>query len=103
VDFLQGIPLEGLQQDAYALAAWLSGQSGKRPLIEEVMTRTVQTVCEDQALLDLVPMLSDIGLHHLPVVDAGGKLVGMITQSDLIAGLHQTLVQRAMEGASIGP
>jgi CBS domain-containing membrane protein len=103
VDFLQGIPLEGLQQDAYALAAWLSGQSGKRPLIEEVMTRTVQTVCEDQALLDLVPMLSDIGLHHLPVVDAGGKLVGMITQSDLIAGLHQALVQRAMEGASIGP
>jgi CBS domain-containing membrane protein len=61
------------------------------------MTRTVQTVRADQALLDLVPMLSDAGLHHLPVVDAGGKLVGMITQSDLIAGLHFALLRRTME------
>jgi CBS domain-containing membrane protein len=103
VDLLKHIPIEGLQQDAHTLAVWLSGQSGNEPLVEDVMTRTVQTVREDQPLLELVPMLSDFGLHHLPVVDTGGKLAGMITQSDLIAGLHQALVQRAMEGASIGP
>ncbi|MDS4030982.1 MAG: HPP family protein [Candidatus Contendobacter sp.] len=97
VDFLKHIPIAGLRQDAHTLAVWLSGQSDLEPLIEEVMTRTVQTVREDQSLLDLVPMLSDMNLHHLPVVDAGGKLVGMITQSDLIAGLHWELVRGAMD------
>lgn len=97
VDLLKHIPIEGLQQDAHALTDWLMGRSEKKPLVEQVMTRTVQTVRADQALLDLVPMLSDAGLHHLPVVDAGGKLVGMITQSDLIAGLHFALVRRTME------
>ncbi len=61
------------------------------------MTRTVKTVREDQSLLDLVPVLSDFGFHHLPVVDASDRLVGMSTQSDLIAGLHWALVQRATE------
>ncbi|MFO1424611.1 MAG: HPP family protein [Candidatus Competibacteraceae bacterium] len=97
VDFLKHIPLEGLQRDAHALAAWLSGRSGREPLVEELMTRTVQTVREDQPLLELVPMLSDLGWHHLPVVDANGRLVGMMTQSDLIAGLHWELVRGAME------
>lgn len=97
VDLLKHIPIEGLQQDAHALTDWLMGRSEKKPLVEQVMTRTVQTVRADQALLDLVPMLSDAGLHHLPVVDAGGKLVGMITQSDLIAGLHFALLRRTME------
>lgn len=97
VDFLKHLPMEGLQRDAHALAAWLSGRSGREPLIEDVMTRTVQAVRDDQSLLDLVPMLSDFGLHHLPVVDAGGRLVGMITQSDVIAGLHWALARRTME------
>ncbi|MDG4563155.1 MAG: CBS domain-containing protein, partial [Candidatus Competibacter sp.] len=97
VDFLKHLPMEGLQRDAHALAAWLSDRSGREPLIEDVMTRTVQAVRDDQSLLDLVPMLSDFGLHHLPVVDAGGRLVGMITQSDVIAGLHWALARRTME------
>ena len=97
VDFLKHIPMEGLQRDTHTLAVWLSGQSDREPLVEDVMTGTVQTVREDQPLLDLVPMLSDFGWHHLPVVDAGGKLVGMITQSDVIAGLHWALVRRTME------
>lgn len=97
VDFLKHIPIQDLQQDAHALATWFSGQSGNEPLIEEVMTHTVRTVREDQPLLELVPLLSDLGLHHLPVVDAGGRLVGMITQSDLIAGLHWALARRTMQ------
>lgn len=97
VDLLKHIPIEGLQQDAHTLAVWLSGRSGSEPRVEDVMTRTVKTVREDQSLLDLVPVLSDFGFHHLPVVDASDRLVGMITQSDLIAGLHWALVQRATE------
>jgi len=34
-----------------------------------------------------VGAFSDGGLHHLPVADEDGRLVGMITQSDVVAAL----------------
>ncbi|MER2527407.1 MAG: CBS domain-containing protein [Candidatus Competibacter denitrificans] len=61
------------------------------------MTLSIKTVRDDQPLLDVVPLLSDAGLHHLPVVDAAGRLVGMMTQSDVIAGLRWGLARGAME------
>lgn len=96
VDFLKRIPFAGLARDTGVLAAWLAGRDGPEPLVEEVMTHSIQTVRDNQSLLDLVPLLSDAGLHHLPVVDIEGKLVGMMTQSDLIAGLQWEMVRRAV-------
>jgi CBS domain-containing membrane protein len=31
--------------------------------------------------------MADAGLHHLPVVDEAGHLVGMVTQSDVMAAM----------------
>ncbi|MCS4309216.1 CBS-domain-containing membrane protein [Rheinheimera pacifica] len=45
---------------------------------------------EDDHIVALVPMLSDQGLHHIPVLDAQQQLVGIITQSDLIAALFNS-------------
>jgi CBS domain-containing membrane protein len=56
-----------------------------KPLVD-LMTIAVHTAAPQQALLELVPLFSDGGLHHLPVV-ANGELVGMITQSDMVAVL----------------
>jgi CBS domain-containing membrane protein len=38
--------------------------------------------------VELVPLLSEEGLHHIPIVNAERRLVGMVTQSDLIAALY---------------
>ena len=38
--------------------------------------------------MELVPLLFDHGLHHIPIVNAEQLLVGMVTQSDLIAALY---------------
>ena len=38
-------------------------------------------------LADLIPLFGSTGHHHIPVVGDGGTLVGMITQSDLVAAL----------------
>jgi CBS domain-containing membrane protein len=35
-----------------------------------------------------VPLLSDLGLHYIPIIDEERRLVGMVTQADLIAALH---------------
>ena len=82
------------------MTVWLSGKQAKKPLVEDVMTSNIQTVRDDQPLLDLVPMLSDLGFHQLPVVDVGGQLVGIITQSDVIAGLYWELTRQVMEKPS---
>lgn len=55
--------------------------------VEQIMTRSVRTAHPDQSITDLVPLFSDAGYHHLPVVDAQQRVIGMVTQSDLIAAL----------------
>jgi CBS domain-containing membrane protein len=40
--------------------------------------------------VELVPLMSDLGFHHMPVVDAQRRLVGMVTQTDLVAALCET-------------
>ena len=62
-------------------------------LVSEIMTTSVMAVSPDQPIADLVPAFSDGGLHHMPVVDAERRVVGMVTQSDLVAALfHLTAV-----------
>lgn len=57
--------------------------------LRTIMSSPVVTVNETTHMVDLVFLLSDRGLHCLPVVDDQQRLVGMITQTDLIAALYQ--------------
>jgi CBS domain-containing membrane protein len=64
------------------------GATSEKPeVVGQIMATPVVTVRADMHIVELVPMLSDKGLHHVPVVDADARLVGMVTQSDLIAAL----------------
>ena len=57
--------------------------------LRTIMSTPVVSVTEDSHMVDLVFLLSDRGLHCLPVVDGQQRLVGMITQTDLIAALYR--------------
>ena len=50
----------------------------------DIMTRNVAVVHPDTTLLDAVRLLSARGISGLPVVDRDGRLVGMLTEGDLI-------------------
>lgn len=54
----------------------------------DIMTPGVKTAAPEQGLSELVKLFSDGGLHHMPVTDADRRVVGMITQSDLVAALY---------------
>ena len=58
------------------------------------MTRDVLVAHPAQALVDLMSAFSDGGRHHLPVVDGGRRLVGMVTQSDMVAALFRAGLER---------
>ena len=66
--------------------------------LEQVMSRRVVSVGSQHPLERLLPLLSEQGLHCLPVLD-DEKLVGVITQTDLIAGLKRHLLTAAAQGS----
>lgn len=59
--------------------------------LHKIMTVTVVTADRHTHVVDMIPLLSSQGLHCLPVLD-NGHIVGMVTQTDVIAALHRDLV-----------
>jgi CBS domain-containing membrane protein len=65
------------------------GQSlrGLTGTAEEIMSRSVRSARPEMHIAQVIPFMADEGLHHLPVVDEEGRLVGILTQSDLVAAM----------------
>lgn len=55
--------------------------------VSDLMSADVVTASPEQPMIDLATLFSDGGLHHMPVVDHRGAVVGMLTQSDFVAAL----------------
>lgn len=60
--------------------------------VGQIMSRKVRVASVDRHLAELIPLFGSSGHHHIPIVDPGGRLVGMITQSDVVAALCRPLV-----------
>ena len=65
--------------------------SEKAEVVGQIMSGEVYTATVTTPVAELVQQLSDRGLHHIPVLDERRKLVGMVTQSDLIAALYRRI------------
>jgi CBS domain-containing membrane protein len=61
--------------------------SDKAEAVGQIMVRQVRVASADRPLSELVPLFADTGHHHIPIIDAEKRLVGIITQSDLVAAL----------------
>lgn len=55
--------------------------------VRDLMTLEVTTAWPGQPMVELVGLFSDGGLHHVPVIDNEGRVLGMVTQSDVMAAL----------------
>ncbi len=64
--------------------------SSKPEVVGQIMSAPATTVSTSTPMVSLVPLMADSGLHHVPVVDEERRLVGMVTQSDLVAALYET-------------
>lgn len=90
---------EGLGQRLRALVMGRGGQPGT---VGEIMSHPVQVARVDQHAMDLVPLFSHGGHHHIPIVDHQQCLVGVITQTDLVRTLA-VVVQGRDEEEGGGP
>lgn len=63
--------------------------SDKPETVGQIMTREVRVVSGHRRIAELVPLFAEAGHHHLPVIDADKRLVGIITQSDVVRALHR--------------
>ncbi len=64
--------------------------TSKPEAVGQIMSRRVRVTRQDRALVDLVPLFSEHGHHHIPIVDMDNRLVGIITQTDLVRALFRS-------------
>ncbi len=76
--------------DQHGGAAALGGALAA-PNVGQIMTSPVCTAHEQLHVIELLPLFSESGHHHIPIVDAGQTLTGIITQSDLVRALHRAV------------
>jgi len=97
-DFLKHARLDGHQGLAARLQDLLrpSGRShSDRPeVVGQIMTRKVRVMSANRPAVELLPLFSEAGHHHLPIIDHENRLVGILTQSDLVRALSNA-VQRS--------
>lgn len=60
-------------------------------LVNQIMTRNVQTVFADDTLGLISKILNEVSFHHLPVVDSNNVLVGIISDRDVLRNLSPFL------------
>ena len=93
-DFLRSADLDWHQGWAQRLRAFISPShtthSDKPEAVGQIMVRQVRVASADRPISELVPLFADTGHHHIPIIDADKRLVGIITQSDLVAALCKT-------------
>jgi CBS domain-containing protein len=60
------------------------GHRSPAHLVSELMTRHAVTVHESTDIAETAELMTSTGLKSLPVVDDDGRLVGMVSRSDLV-------------------
>jgi len=86
------------------MSALFQGRQLAELKVADAMSRQVYTCRPTDSLADVERIMSEARIRRLPVVDAEGSLVGMITLADLAreAERESTYPRRAISGQEIG-
>jgi CBS domain-containing membrane protein len=68
--------------------------SDKAEVVGQIMTQAVITARADTPIFELVHALAEKAVHHIPVVDEGRRVVGIVTPSDINAALYKQIALR---------
>jgi CBS domain-containing protein len=74
---------EASPSDATTLSIWELNYLWAQLTVEKMMTPNVITVNPEWPIIDAAELMLDHKISGLPVLDAKGKLVGILTESDI--------------------
>lgn len=81
---IEGDDLRGIFTERdYARKVTLKGKNSAECKVSDVMTKNVLTISPSQTIDDVMCMMTENRIRHLPVVEKG-KLVGVITIGDAV-------------------
>ncbi len=67
------------------------------PLVGDLMTRDVVTITMSDSLLYAYRLMRARRIRHLPVLDGAGRLVGIVTERDLLSATASSLERPSLE------
>jgi CBS domain-containing protein len=68
--------------------------------LENLVTFNPVSIDEQTPLLEVARMLESAGFHHWPVVDSERRLLGLLSEVDLVNAMQQSMLVDAVVGAS---
>ncbi|GGF82419.1 membrane protein [Rhizobium wenxiniae] len=80
-NWIKGEPTIGFRHRLRLIAQGASAANGT---VKDIMTSPVKTIGPDASLSDAIIMFAEQGLHYLPVVGENRKMVGILSQSDVL-------------------
>lgn len=68
----------------YARRVVLQGKSSAATLVSDVMTSRLSTVAPNTTVEEAMQLMTDKRIRHLPVLDAAGTLIGVVSIGDMV-------------------
>lgn len=91
-------PIGILTDRDLALRVVAEGRDPDRTLVSEIVTHDAVTIERDATIETAARIMKDRGVRRLPIVDADGRVTGIVTADDLVILLSKEL---ANVGASL--
>jgi CBS domain-containing membrane protein len=63
----------------------------KPQVVGQIMTAQVRVASEHRHVVELLPLFSEGGHHHIPIISDNNRLVGIITESDFVRALYRAV------------
>ena len=80
------------------------GKDPAKARVDEYMTKSVRSVKEDTLVAEVLSVMSSAQIRRVPVVNANGELVGIVSIGDISTGSDQEgNVGKAIEQISVAP
>lgn len=89
---VQGRRVAGILTDRDVALALGQGKATTQTPVQDVMTREVVTIWEDQGIYDATQYFIGRGFRRLPIVNRDNELVGIVTFDDLVSLLAHELI-----------
>lgn len=66
-----------------------AGRNPAETTVRAIMSTPVQTAKPDWTLVECSSKMQELHIHHLPVVDDGGVLIGLISATDIFNAVEE--------------